>query len=84
MLRKELKHEKIISVANYLGLERKFKELDIMTVDTTRVIATTVENLIVRPTTYHTLVDSFENFTIEEIRITNIGIINIFFIISPL
>ncbi len=70
MLRKELRHEKIISVANYLGLERKFKELDIMTVDTTRVIATTVENLIVRPTTYHTLVDSFENFTIEEIRIT--------------
>ena len=71
MLRKELKHERIISVANYLGLERKFKELDIVTVDTTRVIATTVENLIVRPTTYHTLVDSFENFTIEEIMITN-------------
>jgi len=70
MLRKELKHERIISVANYLGLERKFKELDILTVDTTRVISTTVENLIVRPTTYHTLVDSFENFTIEEIRIT--------------
>ncbi|HDZ40770.1 MAG TPA: hypothetical protein ENH59_03710 [Bacteroidetes bacterium] len=71
MLRKELKHERIISVASCLGLERKFKELDIVTVDTTRVISTTVENLIVRPTTYHTLVDSFENFTIEEIMITN-------------
>jgi len=70
MLRKELKHERIISVANYLGLERKFKELDIVTVDTTRVIAATVENLIVRPAAYHTLVDSFENFTIEEIMIT--------------
>lgn len=71
MLRKELSHERIISVANYLGLERKFKELDIVTVDATRVMATTVENLIVRPTTYHTLVDSFENFTIEEIMVTN-------------
>ncbi|HCC72033.1 MAG TPA: hypothetical protein DEQ09_12920, partial [Bacteroidales bacterium] len=70
MLSKELNHERVISVANYLSLERKFKKLDIVTVDTTRVIATTVENLIVRPTTYHTLVDSFENFSIEEIMIT--------------
>jgi len=70
MLRKEIKHERVISVANYLGLERKLKDLDIVTVDTTRVIATTVENLIVRPTAYHTLAESFENFNIEEIMIT--------------
>ncbi|MEA1886591.1 MAG: monovalent cation:proton antiporter family protein [Bacteroidota bacterium] len=71
MLRKELRHERIISVANHLRLERKLRGLDVITVDTTRVIATTVENLIIRPTTYHTLVDSFEHFIIEEIMITN-------------
>lgn len=70
MLRKELGHERIISMANNLPMERKMKGLDIETVDAVRVIATTVENLIIRPTTYHSLVDSFEHFTIEEILVT--------------
>ena len=70
MLRKEFNHERIISMANNLSIEKKLKELDIETVDATRVIAITIENLIIRPTTYHSLVDSFENFTIEEIMIT--------------
>ena len=70
MLKKEFRHERIISMANTLGVERKMKQRDIETVDATRVIATTVENLIIRPTTYHSLVDSFEHFTIEEIMVT--------------
>jgi len=40
-------------------------------VDATRIIATTIENLIVRPSTYHVLVESFENFSVEEIKIIN-------------
>ena len=34
-------------------------------------MATTIENLIVRPTTYHTLVESFEYFSVEEIAVLN-------------
>ncbi|MFO7851943.1 MAG: monovalent cation:proton antiporter family protein [Bacteroidota bacterium] len=71
MLRKDLKHERVISVADHLRLERRLRSIDVITVDTTRVIATTVENLIIRPAAYHTLVDSFEHFIIEEIMITN-------------
>ncbi|MBC8489028.1 MAG: cation:proton antiporter [Bacteroidetes bacterium] len=71
LLRKELRHEKIISRARNLAIEKTFKSLEVETIDATRVLATTIENLIVRPTTYHTLVETFENFTVEEITITN-------------
>ncbi len=40
-------------------------------IDTPRIIATTVENLILRPATYQALVETFESFTVEEITITN-------------
>ena len=71
MLRKEFNHEKIISMANDRTIEQQLKRLDVETIDIRRVMATTVENLIVRPTTYHALVETFENFTVEEIPITN-------------
>lgn len=34
-------------------------------------MATTIENLILRPTTYHALVETFENFSVEEIPVIN-------------
>jgi Kef-type K+ transport system membrane component KefB/Trk K+ transport system NAD-binding subunit len=71
MLRKEFNHEKIISLANTRSIEQKLKMLDVVTVDVRRVMATTIENLIVRPTTYHALVETFENFRVEEILISN-------------
>ncbi|MCD4791502.1 MAG: monovalent cation:proton antiporter family protein [Bacteroidales bacterium] len=71
LLKKELRHEKIISRARNLTIEKTFKSLEVETIDATRVLATTIENLIVRPTTYHVLVETFENFTVEEITITN-------------
>ena len=71
LLRKELQHEKIISRAGNLSIEESLKTLNVETIDARRVLATTIENLIIRPTTYHTLVESFENFSVEEIAITN-------------
>ena len=71
MLRKEFNHEKIISLANERSIEEKFNSLDVEAVDTRRIMATTIENLIVRPTTYHALVESFEYFSIEEIPVLN-------------
>lgn len=72
MLKKEFKHEKIISMTNELSIERQLKRLNIETIDVRRVMATTIESLILRPTTYHALVETFESFSIEEITITNI------------
>lgn len=71
MLRKEFNHNRIISMANKLGVEQQLKRLNIETIDARRVMATTIESLIVRPTTYHTLIETFENFSVEEFTITN-------------
>ena len=69
MLRKEYNHEKIISLTNNREVEQ-LKTLDVETIDVRRVMATTIENLIVRPTTYHALVETFENFNVEEILLS--------------
>jgi len=71
MLRKDLNHEKIISTANRSGIEQKLKRIDVETIDIRRVLAATIETMIVRPTTYHALIETFEYFTVEEINITN-------------
>ena len=71
MLRKEFKHEKIISMAWGAPVEQRLKRLDVETIDVRRVMATTIESLIIRPTTYHALVETFEHFAVEEILITN-------------
>ncbi len=71
MLRNEYQHEKIISRISRFSLEQKYKSLGVETIDVTQILATAIENLIVRPTTYHALVESFENFSVDEIAITN-------------
>ena len=71
MLRHEYQHEKIISKISRFSLEQNFKQLGIETIDVTQILATAIESLIIRPTTYHALVESFENFSVEEILITN-------------
>lgn len=71
VLRKEFNHEKIISMANGRGVEQQLKRLDVETVDIRRVMATTIETLIVRPTTYHALIETFEHFRVEEIPVMN-------------
>ncbi|MCF8222504.1 MAG: cation:proton antiporter [Bacteroidales bacterium] len=70
MLKEELLHDRIISVAHHLDVENKLNALGIDTVDTRRVLSTEIENLIIRPITYNSLIDSFEHFTLEEISIT--------------
>ncbi len=71
MLRKVYNHEKIISMANELKIEQQLKKLDINAIDVRRVLATTIETLIVRPATYHALVETFEYFSVEEIPVAN-------------
>jgi Kef-type K+ transport system membrane component KefB len=67
LLRKEFLHEKVITRSGSLKVELQLKRVGVEAVDARRVMATTIENLIVRPTTYHDLVESFENFSLDEI-----------------
>jgi len=71
MLRSEFQHENIISRISKFSLDYKFKQMGIETIDETQILATAIENLIIRPTTYHALVETFENFSVEEIFIKN-------------
>lgn len=70
-LRNELMHEKIIMRACKMPCIEKLNRLGVESVDLHRVLATAMENLIFRPTTYHDLVETFENYSVEEIAITN-------------
>lgn len=71
LLRKEFQHERIITKADNRHFENKLKLLNIEFIDARRVIAATIENLITRPATYHTLIETFDNFSVEELQIRN-------------
>jgi len=71
MLRTEFQHKNIISRISRFSQTQSFKQWGIETIDVTQILATAIENLIIRPTTYHALVESFENYSVEEILITN-------------
>jgi len=69
ILKNEYQHEKIISRISHFSLEQSYKQMGIETIDVTQILATAIENLIIRPTTNQALVESFENFSVEEIVI---------------
>lgn len=71
MLKEDLGHHKIISKSSTYHIERQLQKLQVEYVDVTRTMATTIENLILRPSTYYTLVETFENYKVEDIAITN-------------
>jgi len=71
MLRKEFQHDNIISKTAESKIEQSLKRLNVEILDVRRTLAATIENLILRPGTYHALVDTFETFNVEEIPVTN-------------
>ncbi len=71
LLKKEYYHEKIISKSVNSVTDIMLRSLDIEVLDATRVLATTIESLVIRPTTYHALVDTFENYQVEDIEVTS-------------
>ena len=71
MLRDEFLHENVISRISKFSLKQKYEQMGIEIIDITQIQATAIENLIIRPTTYHALVESFENYSVDEILITN-------------
>ncbi len=73
ILRNDLQHEKIITHASKYRNAETFKSLEIESLYSSQTIATSIENLIFRPDTYHTLFESFESFSVEELTMTNIN-----------
>jgi len=70
-LRNKLNHDKIITKSNTRKLEEQLSYIDVKYLDVTRTLATALENQILRPTAYKALVETFENFNIEEVVMTN-------------
>ena len=48
VLRNDFQHEKIISRISRFSLEQKYNSMGIDTIDVTQILATAIENLIVR------------------------------------
>ncbi|MBE0646481.1 MAG: cation:proton antiporter [Bacteroidales bacterium] len=71
LLRNHFAHNRIIAVAPSRSVEQMYNRMGVETIDLLRTVVTTIENLILRPTTYHTLVETFESFSVEEIEITS-------------
>ena len=71
VLRNNRQHERLVTKATSLATEQTLQKLEVEFLDVKRVIATTIENLILRPTAYHALIETFEHYSIEEIKITN-------------
>jgi len=69
MLRKELHHERIISKPGDSNIEAQMLRLGVNILDARRVLASTIENLILRPSSYRSLIDTFENFSVEDITV---------------
>lgn len=74
MLRKDLLHERIISKPENSRMETTMRLLNVEILDARRVLAAAIENLILRPSTYHSLAESFENYLVEEITVTSISL----------
>ena len=71
MLKKQLGHSRIITKSSSATTERQLTGYQIEYIDETQLKATAIENLITRPATYRALLESFENFHIEDITILN-------------
>jgi Kef-type K+ transport system membrane component KefB len=69
MLRKDLHQEKIIAIPGNSRLEDQMRRLGVQILDARRVLASTIENLILRPGAYHSLIETFENFSVEDITV---------------
>jgi len=71
ILKNKLSHEKIITRSERMAFAEKFAQMGVKSIDHHRIFATAIENMILRPATYNDLVETFENYTVEEINITN-------------
>jgi Trk K+ transport system NAD-binding subunit len=73
MLKQEFNHDNIVTRLNKQQA-KDFADTGIIALDQLAIDASAIENLILRPTTYHALMESFESYAVEEIQITRTSI----------
>lgn len=71
MIRNDFQHERIISIPPNAGIEEKMKLLGVEILDSRRILASTIEGIILRPGTSSTLIESYEHFSVEDIAINS-------------
>ena len=71
MLKTKFTHERVISRSKTSEVELEMLRLGVDVIDASHVMATTIENLILRPTTYQAMVETFDSFIVEEITVSN-------------
>ncbi len=76
LLKKYYRHEKIITRVWSESIKNKLNSINVKTLDEKNVLVQTLESLIISPSTYHSLSESFENYIIDEIKIKNNDIID--------
>ncbi|MEQ8301984.1 MAG: cation:proton antiporter [Cyclobacteriaceae bacterium] len=69
LLKRQLNHSKVITVSARPVLEQGAEDIKI--INTYEVVASSIENEIMRPTTAHALTDSFGQYSVEEIPVRN-------------
>jgi Kef-type K+ transport system membrane component KefB/Trk K+ transport system NAD-binding subunit len=75
IIRTKLGHSKLITVTTKPELFREHKSLDdVQVVNAYEIVASSIENEILRPTTAHALTDSFGVYSVEEIAVHNTSI----------
>jgi CPA2 family monovalent cation:H+ antiporter-2 len=68
-LRHELFHEMIISNPMNQKDEQALRNLGVDIIDSRLVVAATLENMVLRPATKNSLIDSFENYIVEDLEV---------------
>ena len=71
LIRKEFQHERIISIPANTRMEAQMKSLGVEILDARRILASTIENIILRPGTYFSLTQTYEHFSVEDITVLN-------------
>jgi Kef-type K+ transport system membrane component KefB/Trk K+ transport system NAD-binding subunit len=71
LLRKEFYHERIISIPGNSRIEHQMIGLGVQILDARRVLASTIENRLLSPNAYRSLIGTFENFSVEDITVLN-------------
>jgi Trk K+ transport system NAD-binding subunit len=74
MLRNELNHERIIAIPANSKIEEQMLHLGVHILDARRAIASTIENLILRPGSSNSLIESYENYSVEDVLVLNNGL----------
>jgi len=71
VLKKQLGCSNLITRSFKRDFDSELIRLKVERLDITHTLATAIENLILRPTTYHALLESFDRFIVEELDLTN-------------